>query len=86
MGKTRKEPNFTQLDGYVTTGFLCGMFSRSELAITNWRLYKGLPYVRIPGDGRDTIRYTLDEVLDWAKDQNIDYSFKSTRERLDDDT
>lgn len=59
--------NCTVLRGYVTTADLCRMFSRAPLTILKWRQNKGLPYVRIPGDGKDTVRYKLVDVLDWAK-------------------
>lgn len=55
------------LNDIVTTGYLCKLFKRGTLTLQNWRNDLGLPYIRIPGDGRDTIRYDLDAVIDWAQ-------------------
>lgn len=40
---------------------------RSAQSVALWRRHRGLPYVRIPGSGRDTIRYRWPAVLQWAK-------------------
>jgi hypothetical protein len=57
----------TVIDKWVTTGHLVQLFRRIPLTIGNWRRYEGLPYVRIPGDGADAIRYDLRQVTAWAK-------------------
>lgn len=55
------------LEGLVDTEYLAKLFARSEQTIMLWRQHDGLPYVRIPGSGRDTIRYDKAEVLEWAR-------------------
>ncbi len=57
------------LDQLVDTSYLCRMFRRGELTIHLWRRDKGLPVVRIHGEGRDTIRYDRAEVLAWANNR-----------------
>lgn len=54
------------LSGLVTSAFLEKMFNRKGLTIMIWRQREGLPYVRITGDGRDTIRFRYEAVLAWA--------------------
>lgn len=58
------------LSGFVTEGYLRKLFKRGGLTINLWRRDKALPFVRIPGDGRDAIRYRLDEVKQWAKEND----------------
>jgi len=65
------QPNVRVIEDYVTSGYLCKFFKRSSLTIHHWRARKGLPYVRFPGDSRDTIRYVIDEVISWAKANDI---------------
>jgi len=59
--------SFKTLNQYVDTAFLTRLFGRSSLTVLLWRQKKGLPYLRIPGEGRDVIRYDKREVLAWAK-------------------
>lgn len=60
--------NETVLDReLLTTADLCRLFKRAPLTIRHWREKKDLPYVRIPGHARDTIRFVRKDVLAWAK-------------------
>lgn len=68
------EKNETILDKMVTTTFLCRMFSRTALTILHWRTHEGLPFVRIKGDGRDTIRFELKRVRAWADRNGKEYT------------
>lgn len=58
--------NVTVYTNLATISTLCTLFRRSELTVLSWRRHKGLPYVRIPGDSRDSVRYDLDAVKEWA--------------------
>lgn len=58
--------NVTILENYVTTKYVAKLLSRTELTIHHWTKKEGLPYIRIPGDGRDTIRYDKQAVIQWA--------------------
>lgn len=52
----------------LTAKDLVKLFRRSELTIHIWKRDKGLPHIRIPGSGRDTIRFDRPSVLTWAKE------------------
>ena len=65
--QTTVKPAVEILEGLVTTQYLCKLFQRSPLTIFMWRSREGLPYVRVPGAARDTIRYRLEAVLEWAR-------------------
>ena len=54
-------------ENLLTTSDLCKLFKRGWLTILIWRRDKGLPYVRIPGHKRDTIRFDRKAVLKWAQ-------------------
>mgnify|MGYP003815892779 CR=1 FL=1 len=43
------------------------LFGKSELTIMKWQQNKGLPYIRIPGDKRDTIKFDKEAVVAWGK-------------------
>lgn len=66
MSATAK-PNFKILTQYLTSGDLARLFARTPLTILNWRRGESLPYVVIPGEGRDSIRYDLAAVVRWAE-------------------
>lgn len=63
----KNERQVEVLTDFVTTGYLCKLFGRCSLTITNWRNNEGLPYVEIPGEGKPSIRYRLSKVRKWAK-------------------
>ncbi len=60
-------PAVTVMEDLSTTNYVCALFRRSALTIMHWRRFEGMPYVRIPGDGRDSIRYREREVRDWSR-------------------
>ncbi len=70
------------LDEFVTSGFLARLFGRTPLTIKNWRRYKDLPYVLIPGDASPTIRFRLEEVIEWADALGKRYNRKQARRKL----
>lgn len=43
------------------------LFRRSAQTVTIWRTTQALPYIRIPGDGRDSIRFDLEKVRQWGE-------------------
>ncbi len=47
------------------------LFRRGELTIMLWRKKKSLPYVRINGDSRPSIRFDPAELQDWAKKNKV---------------
>jgi hypothetical protein len=55
------------LEGLMTHSDLCRLFKRSELTVMLWRQNHGLPYIRVPGENRDTIRYDREQVIAWAR-------------------
>lgn len=59
---------FTVLDGYVTEGYICKLLKKKPLTVSLYRQLKGLPFVKIPGDGKDAIRYIEADVRAWAKE------------------
>lgn len=59
------------LSGTLNTADLTRLFSRSPLTILLWRKNKNLPYIRIKGEKRDTIRYDRAKVEEWAKQQGL---------------
>ena len=59
-----------QLDALLTITDVCRMFGKSAQTIFTWRQFQGLPYITIPGSGRDTIRFERREVKRWAKKEN----------------
>lgn len=52
----------------LTAGQMVRLFKVTELTLRRWRKDHGLPHVIIPGDGKDNIRYDLEEVKRWARD------------------
>ena len=42
------------------------LFRKTVLTIQNWRNFEGMPFVRIPGFGRDSIRFDPRKVARWA--------------------
>lgn len=60
---------FRVLNDLVDVNYLQKMFRRSDLSILLWRRKDGLPFVIIPGGGRDTIRFSLPEVVAWAREK-----------------
>lgn len=65
---TSKE-RYRILDNLLTEEDLSRLFRRSKLTIMLWRK-DGLPYVRIKGSHRDTIRFERTEVMVWARKNN----------------
>lgn len=68
MEKTERRGKYTVLRGLVTTARLVQLFGKSELTVREWMFNHGLPYVVVPGDERDSIRFRLAEVRKWARD------------------
>lgn len=60
-------PKEKVLRNMLTAGEVAAMFNRTTQSVALWRKLHGLPYVRIRGDARDTIRYRRGAVLRWAK-------------------
>ena len=65
------------LNDMLTTADLMSAFDRSEITISIWRARKGLPYVRIKGTSRDTIRYRKAEVLAWANENDKEHALRN---------
>ncbi len=51
----------------LTTEDLVRRFGRSKITVNNYRKVRGLPYVRLPGRARDSIRYRTGRVVKWAR-------------------
>lgn len=50
---------------------LSEMFQVSGMTIHNWRAYRGLPALVIPGDSRPALRFVPSEVRKWAKENGV---------------
>ena len=64
-------PNAEVLTGLITIQEVCRIFGKTRLTVKQWRDVRGLPYVLIPGDGRDDVRYRRKDVLAWAKANKV---------------
>lgn len=67
----RQDPKPEYRNELLTTQDLVEMFGRTELTISNWREQFGLPYVVIPGNERDAIRFRENKVRKWAERQGV---------------
>lgn len=54
-----------------TINDLSEVFRVSGMTIHNWRTFRGLPALVIPGDSRPALRFIPNEVLKWAKDNDV---------------
>lgn len=61
------EKNCTEIKGLLTTAQVAKRFAVTPLSVTLWRTKRGLPFVRIVGAGRDTIRFKAKAVEEWAR-------------------
>lgn len=68
----------------LTTLALSRMFQVTEMTILTWRRHRGLPFIVIPSEGRDAIRYRTDDVKLWAKREGLQLTVPTRykRERL----
>ena len=46
-------------------------FKVSGMTIHNWRNYRNVPAVVIPGESRPALRFIPNEVIAWAKDHDV---------------
>lgn len=67
MTTTQAPPGAEVLDGLLTTSDVCRVFGRSYQTVRKWRVRRSMPYVVVPGTGRDTIRYRREDVDEWAR-------------------
>ena len=51
---------------FCSRATLCDVFGVEPVTIDKWRLYRGMPFVEIPGDENPAIRFRLRDVLEWA--------------------
>ena len=57
----------TILGDLLTSRDVAALFDRTELTVLLWRRSHNLPYVRIKGNRRDTIRYRRSDLRAWAE-------------------
>lgn len=43
------------------------LFGVTPLTVIKWRNNKGLPFMKLPGDGRPAIRFSAKRTAAWAK-------------------
>lgn len=71
---SRAKESVEVLRGLVTQADMVTLFNCATLTITHWRDRYGMPYIRIPGNGKDTIRFRLKRVLRWARETQRAYN------------
>lgn len=61
------------LDQLWTTQDLCSRFASEPTAMTifTWRRDRGLPFIKVPGTKRDTIRFVPNDVKAWARKNGL---------------
>jgi len=62
-----QDQQLIDLSRMLNTEQVAVMFNRSQLTIQLWRKNKSLPYIRITGAKRDTIRYDEKALREWAQ-------------------
>ena len=65
--KSSPGSNETVLEGLMTARDVSTLFNRKLVTLELWKK-QGMPYVRIKGDDRDTIRFVLQDLIKWAQD------------------
>lgn len=66
-----EEQNREVLRGLSTVSEISEMLGVSRITIHTWRKYRGLPYVVIPGDTKNAIRFRKKDVLEWAREKGV---------------
>ena len=61
-------PEVAEVLNLVSQRQLVDLFGKTTLTITTWRQKFGLPYVRVKGETNDSIRYRLEQVIAWARE------------------
>ena len=56
---------------FATDKDICQFFRKTTVTIREWRESRGLPFVVIPGDGKNLIRYRLELVIPWATREKV---------------
>lgn len=62
----------TRLDDLWTMVDVCKVLRKTPMTIHNWRREKNLPAIEVPGNRRPAIRFSPDDVIRWAKLNNIE--------------
>ncbi len=57
------------LDDLMTEDDVAELFGVTAQSVALWRKHDELPYVRIPGEVRDAIRYRYQAALDWDRER-----------------
>lgn len=65
------EKDVETLHDLITTEQCARLFKRTPLTVHIWRKDRGLPFVRIPGSGRDPIRFRIKRVVAWAVEKRV---------------
>lgn len=68
--KMMKKQNVIDSNMLLTTVHMQQMFGVVRKTVWWWRTNKAMPYLRIPGAGKDAIRFHLPDVVAWAVKQN----------------
>jgi hypothetical protein len=69
----------TVLARYVTEQYVIALLGRSEASVYQYRRFRGLPFVEIPGDVRKTIRYDVKAVITWARKNGFHLNVSAAR-------
>lgn len=72
-----------QLRALWTTADVCRVFKVTSMTVITWRQNRGLPALEVPGTKRPAIRFIPNEVLAWAKRNDV--PIHPLIERLKDD-
>lgn len=60
-----------QLRALWTTADVCRVLKRTSMTVHTWRQTRGLPALEVPGSKRPAIRFVPDDVLAWAKKNDV---------------
>jgi hypothetical protein len=60
-----------QLRSLWTTNDVCRVLKRTSMTVHTWRQTRGLPAIEVPGSKRPAIRFVPDDVLAWAKKNQV---------------
>jgi hypothetical protein len=56
----------------LTVADVAEAFEVTSMTIYLWRRYRGLPFLLIPSQGKDSVRFYKDKVVKWARRQGLD--------------
>jgi hypothetical protein len=74
-----------QLRALWTTADVCRVLKVTSMTVITWRQTRGLPALEVPGSKRPAIRFVPNDVLAWAKRNDVP-TYPLIERLKDDDT